>query len=70
MVDPRMEPVTGTFFISLFLIPRYETTARCQRLKKDLAYNMRADITIYKKMAVEVVEFCCLLLYYKEEQMS
>ena len=34
-------------------------------------YNRRADnITIYTKMAVEVVEFCCLLLYKKEEQMS
>ena len=27
-------------------------------------YNMRADdITIYTKMPVKVVEFCCLLLY-------
>ena len=27
-------------------------------------YNARADnITIYTKMSVEVVEFCCLLLY-------
>ena len=31
-------------------------------------YNMKADdITIHTKMAVEVVEFCCLLLYQKEE---
>ena len=29
-----------------------------------LHYNISAyDITIYTRMAVEVVEFCCLLLY-------
>ena len=35
-----------------------------------LAYFMRVgNITIYTKMADEVVEFCCYLLYEKEEQM-
>ena len=32
--------------------------------KMEISYNNKADIiTIYTKMAVEVVEFCCLLLY-------
>ena len=35
-----------------------------QIYKKGYSYNMRADnIIIYTKMAAEVVEFCCLLLY-------